>query len=139
MEDLGAFKIKIKNEINDFDLILNNAKRLPLNQKRNNYIVVGSRSHMSKETEDFFEKKKKENSNVEMLSIGSSLKICMVSEGSADVYPRYAPTMEWDTAAGHAIANMSGYKIFEFQKDQEIRYNKENLLNPWFLVTKNES
>ena len=94
---------------------------------------------MSKETEDFFEKKKKENSNVEMLSIGSSLKICMVSEGSADVYPRYAPTMEWDTAAGHAIANMSGYKIFEFQKDHEIRYNKENLLNPWFLVTKNES
>ena len=80
-----------------------------------------------------------ENSNVEMLSIGSSLKICMVAEGSADVYPRYAPTMEWDTAAGHAIANMSGYKIFEFQKDQEIRYNKENLLNPWFLVTKNES
>ena len=63
----------------------------------------------------------------------------MVSEGSADVYPRYAPTMEWDTAAGHAIAKMSGCKIFEFQKDQEIRYNKENLLNPWFLVTKNES
>ena len=138
LEDFGAFKVKIKNEINDFDLILNNAKRLPLNQKRNNYIVVGSRSHMSKETEDFFEKKKKENSNVEMLSIGSSLKICMVSEGSADVYPRYAPTMEWDTAAGHAIANMSGCKIFEFQKDQEIKYNKENLLNPWFLVTKNE-
>ena len=57
LEDLGAFKIKIKNEINDFDLILNNAKRLPLNQKRNNYINV--------------------NSNVEMLSIGSSLKICI--------------------------------------------------------------
>ena len=76
---------------------------------------------------------------IKMLSIGSSLKICMVSEGSADVYSRYAPTMECDTAASHAIANMLGYKIFEFQKDQEIRYNKENLLNPWFLVTKNES
>ena len=47
--------------------------------------------------------------------------------------------MEWDTAAGHAIANMSGYKIFEFQKDQEINIPQRDVLNPWFLVTKNES
>ena len=61
----------------------------------------------------------------------------MVVEGKADAYPRYAPTMEWDTAAGHAIANMAGFKILEYQSDEEIKYNKKSLLNPWFLVTKN--
>ena len=80
-----------------------------------------------------------QNNIVEILAIGSSLKICMVAEGKADSYPRYAPTMEWDTAAGHAIANMSGYKILQYNSTQEIEYNKENLLNPWFLVEKKSS
>ena len=92
---------------------------------------------MSKETQAFFENKKNEYNDVEILAIGSSLKICMVAEGKADVYPRYAPTMEWDTAAGHAIANMAGFKVLKYQSNEEIKYNKKSLLNPWFLVTKN--
>jgi len=60
----------------------------------------------------------------------------MIAEGKADDYPRFAPTMEWDTAAGHAIANTAGCKIFKFQSEEEIKYNKKSLLNPWFLVTK---
>ena len=92
---------------------------------------------MSIETQAFFEKKKNEYNEVEILAIGSSLKICMVAEGKADVYPRYAPTMEWDTAAGHAIANMAGFKVLKYQSSEEIKYNKKSLLNPWFLVTKN--
>jgi 3'(2'), 5'-bisphosphate nucleotidase len=58
----------------------------------------------------------------------------MVVEGKVDSYPRYAPTMEWDTAAGHAIANMAGFKILEYNTSAEITYNKKDLLNPWFLV-----
>ena len=80
-------------------------------------------------------KKKNEYDSVKVLAVGSSLKICMVAEGKADVYPRYAPTMEWDTAAGHAIANMAGFKIIKYNSSNEIIYNKEELLNPWFLVS----
>jgi 3'(2'), 5'-bisphosphate nucleotidase len=58
----------------------------------------------------------------------------MVAEGSADFYPRYAPTMEWDTAAGHAICTTSGFKVTQYETEKPVVYNKENLLNPWFLV-----
>ena len=71
-----------------------------------------------------------------MLSVGSSLKLCMVAEGRADAYPRYAPTMEWDTAAGHAIAKYAGYSVSEYLSANELNYNKKELLNPWFLVSK---
>jgi 3'(2'), 5'-bisphosphate nucleotidase len=134
--DYGAYKINFKNHFENLNLLVSVANKLPLKKDRQNFVVVGSRSHMSKETEEFFQKKKKENNLVEILAVGSSLKICMVAEGSADVYPRYAPTMEWDTAAGHAIANMAGYKILEYEKNHEIKYNKKSLVNSWFLVTK---
>ena len=101
------------------------------------FVVVGSRSHMSQETELFFEKMKQEHSQVELLAVGSSLKLCMVAEGKADVYPRFAPTMEWDTGAGHAIAKASGFRVLQHLSEKdELVYNKENLLNPWFLVKK---
>ena len=135
--NLGAYKAHAFDKFSDLNSLLNNAVELPKKHKRKKYIVVGSRSHMSKETEAFFDQKKNEHDEVELLAIGSSLKICMVVEGKADAYPRYAPTMEWDTAAGHAIANMAGFKILEYQSDEEIKYNKKSLLNPWFLVTKN--
>jgi len=133
----GAYKKTALNFFSDLKLLLYDAIDLPTKNERKNYVIVGSRSHMSKETEVFFEKKKNEYKEVEIFSIGSSLKICMVAEGKADVYPRYAPTMEWDTAAGHAIANMAGFKVLKYQSNEEIKYNKKSLLNPWFLVTKN--
>ncbi|MBL4669435.1 MAG: 3'(2'),5'-bisphosphate nucleotidase CysQ [Flavobacteriales bacterium] len=114
--------------------LLGRANQLPLTQTRNNYIVVGSRSHMSKETEAFIREQKKNHSEVDVLSKGSSLKLCMVAEGAADAYPRFAPTMEWDTAAGQAIAIASGAKVINWDTKQAMKYNKENLLNPWFLV-----
>jgi 3'(2'), 5'-bisphosphate nucleotidase len=58
----------------------------------------------------------------------------MVAEGNADVYPRLAPTMEWDTAAGHAIVKFAGKKIVQYENNENLVYNKENLLNPWFIV-----
>ena len=89
---------------------------------------------MSPETEEFFQQKKKEHKNVEIMAIGSSLKLCMVAEGKADAYPRFAPTMEWDTGAGHAIVKMAGFSVLQYNSDKELIYNKEELLNPWFLV-----
>ena len=67
----------------------------------------------------------------------SSIKICKVCEGLADEYPRFAPTMEWDTAAGHAIAKASGAEIYQAGKEEPLKYNKPDLLNPWFVVKRN--
>lgn len=99
--------------------------------------VVGSRSHMSQETLDFIEELKSKGNEVEIVSKGSSLKFCLVAEGNADVYPRFAPTMEWDTAAGQAICNATGIDVISKETNEPLLYNKENLLNPWFLVSKN--
>ena len=107
---------------------------LPIDYKRENYVIVGSRSHMSAETELFFDEMKEKHGNIEVLAVGSSLKLCMVAEGKADAYPRYAPTMEWDTGAGHAIAKYAGFSVKQYNSTEDVVYNKENLLNPWFLV-----
>jgi 3'(2'), 5'-bisphosphate nucleotidase len=108
--------------------------KLPLDKKSTNFKVVGSRSHQSPETKEYFEDIKKRKKNVEIVSMGSSLKICLVAEGSADVYPRFAPTMEWDTAAGHAIANHAGKKLIDLNTKKEMTYNRQNLKNNWFIV-----
>jgi 3'(2'), 5'-bisphosphate nucleotidase len=91
---------------------------------------------MSQETLDFIDRLKQTGKEIEIVSKGSSLKFCLVAEGNADVYPRYAPTMEWDTAAGQAICNAVGIEVISKLTNQSLLYNKENLLNPWFLVSK---
>lgn len=111
-----------------------NAERLPAERNNRNYTVVASRSHMSSETEAFIEGRRAEHGALELTSIGSSLKICLVAEGSADVYPRYAPTMEWDTAAGHAIAVCAEKDILDKTTGKSMVYNKPDLLNNWFIV-----
>lgn len=118
----------------DFNTIDKEAVRLPLRRKDSSYIVVASRSHMSSETESFVNQLRKEHEDVQLTSIGSSIKICLVAEGSADIYPRFAPTMEWDTAAGHAIAKAAGKDLYHEDGITPLKYNKEDLLNPWFIV-----
>ena len=108
--------------------------KLPLENKSINFKVVGSRSHQSPETIKYFDDIKKRKKNVEIVSMGSSLKICLVAEGSADVYPRFAPTMEWDTAAGHAIAKHAGKKLIDLDTKKEMTYNRPRLTNNWFIV-----
>ncbi len=98
--------------------------------------VVGSRSHMNKETIQFVESLKEKYEETEIISRGSSLKFCIMAEGKADIYPRFAPTMEWDTAAGDAICRAVGLKVVSRETGQPLVYNKENLLNPSFLVYK---
>lgn len=132
----GAFKITGITAASgtDFDKMKN--FRLPLAQNRKAYVVVASRSHMSPETENYIARLQAQHPVVELTSVGSSIKICLVAEGMADVYPRFAPTMEWDTAAGHAIAKAAGMEMYHEDEKTPLIYNKENLLNPWFIVEK---
>ncbi len=101
---------------------------------RTQMVVVASRSHLSAETEAFIENLRSRFGEVDLRSAGSSLKICLVAEGAADIYPRLAPTMEWDTAAGHAIVLAAGGEMTDAESGTPVRYNKENLLNPFFIV-----
>ncbi|MEQ1840187.1 MAG: inositol monophosphatase family protein, partial [Verrucomicrobiales bacterium] len=96
--------------------------------------VVASRSHLTGEVTAFVDELEAAGKKVEFLSAGSSLKLCLVAEGKADVYPRLGPTMEWDTAAAHAVALEAGRKVVEFGIGQDLAYNKESLLNPYFIV-----
>jgi 3'(2'), 5'-bisphosphate nucleotidase len=98
------------------------------------FTAVGSRSHMNEETENFLKQYREKYGEVAILSKGSSLKMCMVAEGLADVYPRFAPTMEWDTAAGQAVVEAAGFSMVEKEGRTPLRYNKEDLLNPHFIV-----
>lgn len=126
-ENNGAFYIKD----NEAPVQIKNLKSYKdLDEVR----VVASRSHLSQEVVDFVENLKKEGKKVEFLSSGSSLKFCLVAEGKADVYPRLAPTMEWDTAAAHAICLEAGKNVLVYETKEPLTYNRENLLNPWFIV-----
>jgi 3'(2'), 5'-bisphosphate nucleotidase len=82
------------------------------------------------------EQKRREQGEVEFISAGSSLKLCLVAEGRADIYPRTGPTMEWDTAAGQAVVECSGGKVYKYDTEEPLGYNKENLLNPWFVAAR---
>jgi len=113
---------------------LNGKNKLPFENNKGYFGVVASRSHLNRETEEFIEKLKKEYDNIQIVSKGSSLKLCMVAEGTADIYPRFAPTMEWDTAAGDAVVRASGGTVINAKTNNPLVYNKENLLNPWFVV-----
>ena len=110
------------------------SQSIPFDQGKRPHTVVASRSHMSTETEDYIQALRDEFGEVELISKGSSLKLCLVAEGRADCYPRFAPTMEWDTAAGQAICSSAGCEVLNWETSEELDYNRDNLLNPWFLV-----
>ena len=126
----GATKLSIKGPSDS-------AQFLPLKGRLGSapFVIVASRSHMNPETEEYIEQLRKTHDKIELVSSGSSLKICLVAEGAADVYPRFAPTMEWDTAAGDAIARAAGRKVLDAQTGQPLTYNKPDLHNPWFIVS----
>lgn len=137
---IGSYKIenielKNHNSAVEFNTLINNSCKLPLQYpSKNKFTVVASRSHMTDETIRFIDELKKEHGEIEIISAGSSLKICLVAEGSADCYPRFGPTMEWDTAAGQAIAENAGKKLTDAKTNQPMVYNRENLRNNSFVV-----
>jgi len=110
------------------------AKRLPMPHHRNAFTIVASRSHASPDTDAFIARMERIHGQVDTINMGSALKICIVAEGAADAYPRYAPTMEWDTAAGQAVAEAAGRALLDTSTGAPMRYNKHNLVNQWFIV-----
>ncbi len=105
---------------------------VPMILKRNQSIktIVASRSHLSSETQELLDK----YPEAEVISMGSSLKFMLVAEGKAQLYPRFAPTMEWDTAAAQGIIEAAGGIVEAYPDGGALKYNKENLLNGWFVV-----
>jgi len=130
-----SYKVTITTNF-DISNVCTKENLITPNTKNKDIKVVGSRSHMNQATETFLNKLKAENDSVEVVSKGSSLKFCLVAEGKADIYPRFAPTMEWDTAAGQAICEAVGLQVVSNETDKALLYNKENLLNPYFIVKK---
>jgi len=129
-----AYKISIDGPIT-MEAIFENASEIkPQTEKHSLVKIVGSRSHLNDDTKTFISEIEARN-QVEIVSKGSSLKFCLVAEGEANIYPRFAPTMEWDTAAGQAICQAAGVKVIDNNTKKPLQYNKENLLNPYFLVS----
>ena len=137
---MGSFKLSECNKDEfDVDELYNTSESLPIKLwDKKEVCVVGSRSHMSESTLSFVGGLKNQYAEVSMVSIGSSLKLCMVAEGGAQLYPRFAPTMEWDTAAGQAIVENAGGLVLRYPEMSPLSYNKQELTNPWFIVSLNE-
>lgn len=131
VEDCEAYMAEVNLESNLSD-VLNSAVKVKPSTVDNVTRIVVSRSHMDDNTKRFVHQIK-QTSKVDLLSQGSSLKFCLLIEGKADIYPRFAPTMEWDTAAAHALCKAVGVQVINWEKKEELTYNKENLLNPWFI------
>ena len=131
---MGAFKIKVDLENCDVEKLISSASKLPLEREDPSFTIVASRSHMSPETEAYVHDMQEKHGEVNLVSKGSSLKLCMVAEGQADCYPRFAPTMEWDTAAGQAICEHAGFQVIDWKTKAPMLYNRQELLNNWFLV-----
>ena len=134
--DIGSFKmINVENNFYDLKKLINSAQKLPIAKTDDIYRVIASKSHFNEDTKIFVQEIEKKHRNTEIINVGSSLKICAIADGTADIYPRYAPTMEWDIAAGHAIIKAAGGKIIQAKTGKDVVYNKENLLNPYFVAS----
>ncbi|WP_038265424.1 3'(2'),5'-bisphosphate nucleotidase CysQ [Zhouia amylolytica] len=130
----GAFKVRNVSIYTKVNELIQLGEKLPLDVPKEKYTVVASKSHLSPETQEYIDELKTKHGEVEAISKGSSLKLCMVAEGVADCYPRFAPTMEWDTAAGQAICEHAGFTVMDYKTKAQMLYNREELLNNWFLV-----
>jgi 3'(2'), 5'-bisphosphate nucleotidase len=142
-EGLGAYKLVNDGAVSrslTFDALRGRSRRLPFHdmreaaQREASLVVIASRSHGTAEGEAFINAMKQRYNNVEIMSAGSSLKFCFVAEGAADLYPRFGPTMEWDTAAAQCIVEEAGGVVVDLSGNR-LRYNKESLLNSNFFAS----
>ncbi|PKP52105.1 MAG: 3'(2'),5'-bisphosphate nucleotidase [Bacteroidetes bacterium HGW-Bacteroidetes-1] len=138
-DESGAWKLEHAKGVvignSDITHLKRESSQLPLERSDPDFTVVVSRSHLNADTTDFINKEKQKHHNIRIVSRGSSLKMCMIAEGKADVYPRFGITSEWDTAAGHAIIRATGGKIVQIANEAiELTYNNEDLENPSFIA-----
>ena len=156
----GSYKLsKGVDYFNDSDLFkfvsddFKTLNKLSVSKKiKNNFKISISSSHENNKTNNFLKLLESMFGTVEKISIGSSVKLCLVAEGKVDCYPRLGPTYEWDTAAAHAVVNYAGGNIYKFDQTLQVQayfdenqftnnrlvkitYNKENLINPYFIVS----
>ena len=118
------------DETGAYKIINGEQSKIQVNNASERRIAVRSKSHASEEEEEILSRYDVADS----ISVGSSLKFCMVAEGKADIYYRHGPTMEWDTGAGQAILQAAGGTVYAGSTEEKLfRYNKENLLNGSFL------
>lgn len=121
-KDLGSFKLNTNN----------NLEKLEVKENHVPIKICVSNSHMNDETRDYL----KQFEKYDCVNAGSSIKLLWIAENKADLYPRLAPTSEWDICAAHAVVKYAGGKVIQYGKDEELKYNKENLLNPFFIASK---
>lgn len=133
----GSYRLQCESNhpyaLNSMSEFINVAEKLPLRQVRP-VTIMGSRSHQTPENSKLISKISRHFEDINVVNAGSSLKFCRLAEGAADIYPRLGLTMEWDTAAGHAVSKYAGIQVLQYGSTSEIEYNKENLLNPWFIA-----
>lgn len=127
-------KIKLTSEETSIEEIYKNAKDIHPSKPTPEVKIIGSRSHSNEATKDFISEIEK-HKKVQIIAKGSSLKFCSIAEGEAHIYPRFGPTMEWDTAAGHAICKAVGIEPIDQTANIPLKYNKPNLLNPHFVLS----
>ncbi|MAJ98160.1 MAG: 3'(2'),5'-bisphosphate nucleotidase [Flavobacteriales bacterium TMED288] len=136
--EYGSLKSHIKSKNSSLSSILKKSIKLPIEKNPSEtFKITVSRSHKSVFFEKFLLQSKKKYSKVSILNKGSSIKLCIVAEGKADCYPRFSPSMEWDTAAGQAICFNAGYDLIDLVTKKNMVYNRINLTNNFFLVKKN--
>ena len=129
-QNYGSFKLSCSSYLSS----LNKSNKIQVNEKKksDHLLIIGSRSHSNEVFNQWIQENIKD---YELIKTGSSLKFCRIAEGSADLYPRFGPTSEWDIAAGHIILMEAGGSIIS-DDDNEIIYNtKENILNPYFIAS----
>ncbi len=134
----GVYKYPVGSGIKNSDYLTAKYRIKPVRRENNSLTVVGSRSHGSEKLKAFVEKLRNSYSTVNFVSAGSALKFCLVAEGKAELYPRFGPTMEWDTGAGHAILLSAGSSVLRADTLTELTYNKQSLRNPDFIVIRND-
>jgi len=130
----GAFRLLNPEDNCTFHTMQLSGKKLPEKPKSDEFVILVSRSHMNQETESYIDELRKKHGSIQIARMGSSMKICRIAEGTANIYPKLGQTMEWDTAAGHAILKAAGKNIYLTDMKTELTYNKENLQNPHFIV-----
>ena len=132
----GAYKVENASAVgpSNYNELIKNGKKMPMLRTDKTLTVVASRSHLNDETKQYIESLEEKYGTANRVSSGSSVKLCLVAEGIADVYPRFAPTMEWDTGAGDAVCRAAGCWVVDKEGKKPLRYNKEDLHNPYFLV-----
>jgi 3'(2'), 5'-bisphosphate nucleotidase len=142
IKDIGSFKINIGDRdllSHSFSQIIAESKKLDPSSKTNNaYIILASYHHVNKETLEYIDEVRKTYPDAEVKKVGSSLKMCMLADGMGDVYIRHTDTYEWDTAAAQSILEGVGWNIHALDTNKPLTYNKESLLNPYFICKKTE-